>query len=191
MKTKNHPPLFEHEGKSLMVGINTENCARYVILAVRDPLGYDIDVATWIRSFMDQGNLVSDTKMFVTYTGTYKGVPVTVCSTGSGGPDTELALMDFFKYTNADTFIRVGTSGTYQEEVNIGDIVIAIGAVRDDGVTAEYVKSTYPALANFEVVLALTEAAEKRGFSYHLGLTRSNDSCLVGQIGRASCRERV
>lgn len=181
MKSKNHPPLFEHEGRSLMVGIDAENCAKYVILAVRDPLGYDIDVATYICSFMDNVNLISDTKMFITYTGIYKGVPVTVCSTGSGGPDTELALMDFFKYTNADTFIRVGTSGTYLDDVNIGDIVIATGAVRDDGVTEEYVKSTYPAVANYEVVLALTEAAENIGVDYHVGLTRSNDSCLVGQ----------
>ncbi len=180
-KNIKHPPLFEVEGKSLMAKIDPKSIARYVILAVRDPLGYDKDVAEWIAGFLEDAKLVADTHMFITYTGKYKGIPITVCSTGSGAPDTELALIDFFKYSKADTFIRVGASGTYCDDVEIGDIVIATGAVRDDGVSKEYVKETYPAIASYDVVLALAEAAEVSGFKYHLGITRSNNSCLTGQ----------
>ena len=178
---KTHPPLFEHEGKSLMLQVSPKEVARYVIIAVRDPLGYEEEVAAWTASFLDNAKMIADSKMFVTFSGSYKGVPVTVCSTGSGGPDTELALADFFKFSNADTFIRLGTSGTYREDINVGDIVIASGAVRDDGTSAEYVKTTYPALASYDVVLALAEAAEHSSFKYHIGITRSNDSCLNGQ----------
>jgi uridine phosphorylase len=181
MEESSHPPLFEQDGKSLMVQIDPDDVARYVILAVRDPLSYEEDVAAWTAGFLEDARLIADTKMFVTYSGSYKGIPVTICSTGSGAPETELALMDFFKFSSADTFIRMGTSGTYREDIDVGDIVIAAGAVRDDGTSAEYVKTTYPALANYEVVLALAEAAEHSRFHYHIGITRSNDSCLPGQ----------
>jgi len=178
MKT---PPLFEADGKSVMARISSEQVARYVILSVHDPLGYEKDVAEIIAGYMDDAKLIADTHMFVTYTGTYKGVPITVCSTGSGAPETEIALVEFFRFSKADTFIRAGTSGTYLEEINVGDVVIAAGAVRDEGTSAAYVVPTYPAVASYEVMLALAEAAEKLDIPYHIGITRSTDSCQAGQ----------
>ncbi len=178
MKT---PPLFEANGKSVMARISPEQVARYVILSVHDPLGYEKDVAEIIAGYMDDAKLIADTHMFVTYTGTYKNIPITVCSTGSGAPETEIALVEFFRFSNADTFIRAGTSGTYLEDINVGDVVIAAGAVRDEGTSAAYVVPTYPALANYEVTLALAEAADKLNIPYHIGITRSTDSCQAGQ----------
>jgi uridine phosphorylase len=181
MPIEEHPPLFDLGGQSLMAGVDKENVGRYVILSVRDPLGYKVDVAEEIAGNFDDARLVADTKMFVTYSGTYRGVPVTVCSTGSGAPETEIALTEFLRFTDADTFIRVGTSGTYQEHVGIGDIVIAAAAVRDDGTSAEYVKQTYPAFADYQVIAALVQSAHMNGYPYHVGITRSNDSSQVGQ----------
>lgn len=179
--TKKTPPLFESKGKSVMARISPEDVGRYVILSVHDPLGYDVDVAELIAGYMDDARLIADTHMFVTYTGTYKGVPVTVCSTGSGAPETEIAMVEFFRFSKADTFIRAGTSGTYLEDVNLGDVVIAAGAVRDEGTSAAYVVPTYPAIANYEVMLAMAEAAEQLKVPYHIGITRSTDSCQAGQ----------
>lgn len=176
-----HPPLFETEGRSLMAQISPEAIAPYVILTVRDPLAGEEEMAKYIAGYLDKSELIADTHMFITYTGTYKGVRISICSTGSGAPETELALIDFFKFSAADTFIRVGTSGTYSTDVEVGDIVIALAAVRDDGTSAEYVKQTFPAVASYEVVLALAEAAERSGFRYHIGITRCNNSCYVGQ----------
>ena len=176
-----HPPLFDAGGKSVMARISPEKVGRYVVLSVHDPLGYEHDVAEEIAGYMDEAELIADTHMFVTWKGKYKGVPVTVCSTGSGAPETEIAMVEFLRFSNADTFIRAGTSGTYLEDIDVGDIVIAAGAVRDEGTSADYVKPTYPAIANYEVTLALAEAAEKLGYKYHIGITRSTDSCQVGQ----------
>jgi uridine phosphorylase len=178
---KPHPPLFEREGRSLMAQISPEEIGRYVILTVRDPLGCEEDTGKHIAGYLDGSELIADTHMFITYTGTHKGVRISVCSTGSGAPETELALLEFFKFSAADTFVRVGTSGTYRKDIEVGDIVIASGAVRDEGTSGEYVKQSYPAVASFEVVLALAEAAERSGFRYHIGITRCNDSCYVGQ----------
>jgi uridine phosphorylase len=69
--------------------------------------------------------------------------------------------------------------------VRPGDVVIASGAVRDEGMTASYVPASYPAAASFEVVAALTEAAARSTARWHVGLTRSSDSdfCGAGRPG--------
>jgi uridine phosphorylase len=176
-----HPPLFDVEGRSLMVGISEQDVARYVILTVRDPLAFEADVAEVVATYLDDARLVADTQMFLTYTGTYKRVPITVCSTGSGAPDTELALSDFLRFSSADTFLRLGTSGTFQKQVHVGDLVIAEGAVRGDGCSSAYVQPIFPAVASYEVNLALAQAAEDLGVPYHLGITLSTDSIYAGQ----------
>lgn len=179
-KTK-HPPLFEKNGDALMTGIRATEVARYVIFAVRDPLGFEKDAAEVVASYMDHAKLIADTKMFITYTGKFKGTPITVCSTGSGAPDTELALSDFIRFTKSDTFIRLGTSGTYSKTVNVGDLVIAEGAVRDDGCTNSYIKPIYPAVSDYWVTTALITAVKRLGYKYHLGITLSTDSIYCGQ----------
>lgn len=176
-----HPPLFEKNGNALMTGVSMNNVARYVILVVRDPLGYKLDAAEEVASYLDNPKMVADTKMFITYTGTYKNTPVSICSTGSGAPDTELAISDFIRFTKADTFIRLGTSGTYRGDVNVGDLVIAEGAVRDEGTTKSYVKTIYPAVSDYWVTTALLTAAQELGYKYHLGITLSTDSIYCGQ----------
>ncbi len=180
-RTEVTPPLFDVDGASVMTGISKEDVGRYVILSVHDPLGYENDVAEVIAGYMDDSYLVADTHMFMTYTGHYKGTKVTVCSTGSGAPETEIALVDFFRFSDADTFIRAGTSGTYLDDVAVGDLVLASGAVRDEGTSQAYVVPTYPAFANYEVLLSMLQAADDMGVRHHLGVTRSTDSCQAGQ----------
>ncbi len=158
MENRKHPPLFEKNGEALMTGIKANEIARYVLFVVRDPLGFEKDAAEVVASYLEDPKLVADTKMFITYTGTYKNTPVSVCSTGSGAPDTELALSDFIRFTKSDTFIRLGTSGTYHGYVNVGDLVISEGAVRDDGCTKSYVKPIYPAVSDYWVTTALLTA---------------------------------
>jgi len=187
MEAKIYPPDFEKNGKSLFTGVDPGKVSKYVIFTVRDPLhGFTKDAAEEISEFMDNSKKIADTRMFTTYTGEYKSTPITICSTGSGAPEVEIALMDFIKWTNADTFIRVGTSGSLQNWVNVGDIVITSAAVRDEGTSEEYVKPIYPAVSSYEVVLSFATAAEKLNFNYHIGITRSNDAIYVGE-GRPVC----
>jgi len=181
MQKFKHPPLFEKEGEALMTGIKAEDVARYVLFVVRDPLGFEKDAAEVVAAYLDNAKLIADTKMFITYTGSYKDTPVTVCSTGSGAPDTELALSDFIRFTKSDTFIRLGTSGTYRGDVNVGDLVIAEGAVRDEGCTQSYVKTIYPAVSDYWVTTTLLTAAKQLGYAHHLGITLSTDSIYCGQ----------
>ena len=128
-----------------------------------------------IAQYFDNPVLVANNREYVTYTGTLDGVKVSVTSTGIGGPSAAIALEELV-HCGAHTFIRVGTSGGMQKEVLGGDVVIATGAIRLDGTSKEYAPIEYPAVANFEVVMALKESAKELNHPYHVGVVQCKDS---------------
>ncbi|MCO8267100.1 nucleoside phosphorylase [Haloferax prahovense] len=115
-----------------------------------------------------------------TATGSYDGTPISVTSTGIGSPSAAIAVEELAR-VGADTFIRVGSCGAIQPEMDVGDLVITSGAVRQEGTSKEYVREDYPAVSDHEVVSALVAAAERLGYDYHVGLTMSADSFYAGQ----------
>lgn len=133
-----------------------------------------------ISSLWDERREIARHREYVTHTGVYKGAPISSTSTGIGGPAASIALEELLR-VGAKTFIRVGTTGALQPEIRVGDLVIATGAVRLDGASEEYVRVEYPAVAHYEVVLALVEAAEQLGARYHLGFVASTDTFYTGQ----------
>lgn len=76
----------------------------------------------------------------------------------------------------AETFIRIGTCGGFQEDIAVGDIAIFDSAMRLDGASRLYAPPEYPAAAHHEVVNACIDAARELGFPYHVGTTRSADT---------------
>ncbi|MFQ3295049.1 MAG: uridine phosphorylase [Halobacteriales archaeon] len=115
-----------------------------------------------------------------TATGTYDGTPLSVTSTGIGSPSAAIAVEELARI-GVDTFIRVGSTGALQSGMDIGDLVITTGAVRQEGTSDEYVREDYPAVADHEVVAALIAAAERLEYDYHTGITMSADSFYAGQ----------
>jgi uridine phosphorylase len=128
-----------------------------------------------IAAYFEHPVLIADSREFVTYTGTLEGETVSVTSTGIGGPSAAIAMEELFK-AGAHTFIRVGTCGGIDTEVQSGDLVIATGAVRAEGTSREYAPIEYPAVANLDVVCALREAARDQAIRFHTGVVQSKDS---------------
>jgi uridine phosphorylase len=169
------------DGRPALTGIDPAAIGETVLLVVRDPLcAYTMDPAEYVASLLDKSELAGKSGMFTTYSGWYRDAHISVVSGGSGSPEAELALYDFMEYTGASTFIRVGGSGGIGEAVRPGDIVISSGVVRDEGMTKAYIDAAYHAASSYEVVLAMVEAAELLGVSYHVGVTLSVDSDFVG-----------
>jgi len=133
-----------------------------------------------IANLWEEKREVARHREYVTYTGRYKSVPISATSTGIGGPSAAIAVEELAQ-VGVRTLIRVGSTGSIQKEITVGDLIIATGAVRLDGTSKQYVRSEYPALAHYEVVLALIEAAETLGVRYHLGIIASTDSFYTGQ----------
>ena len=78
-------------------------------------------------------------------------------------------------------FIRVGTTGSIQKDVELGDLVINKAAVRLDGTSQHYAPLNFPAVASFELTLALQQAAESLSIPYHTGISVSSDTFWPGQ----------
>lgn len=175
------PKFITEDGRPSLTGITGDTIGDYVLMTVRDPLcGYQNDSAAEIAAFLNDAKEVARTGMFVTYTGEYKGARISVVSGGSGAPEAELVLNEFMIHSKARTFIRVGGCGGWNENVHPGDVVISSGAVRDEGMTNCYVVPQYPAMANYEVLLSMIEAAYEDGHKFHVGITRSGDSEYCG-----------
>lgn len=128
-----------------------------------------------IAQYFEHPVLVAQNREYTTYTGTLDGVPVSVTSTGIGGPSASIAMEELI-HCGADTFIRVGTSGGMQPEVLGGDVVIATGAIRNEGTSKEYAPVEYPAVADFAVVQALKESADALALRSHLGVVQCKDN---------------
>ncbi len=107
-------------------------------------------------------------------------IPVLVTSTGIGGPSASIAI-DELAQLGVRTFLRVGTTGAIQADVNIGDVIVTTGAVRLDGASTHYAPIEYPAVADHEVVGALLRAARDLDVPARPGVTCSTDTFYPGQ----------
>ncbi|WP_297470285.1 uridine phosphorylase [Thermococcus sp.] len=162
------------EGYQYHIACKPGDVARYVLLP-GDP-----ERVPKISSLWDEAKEIAFHREYRTHTGKYKGIPISVTSTGIGGPSTAIAVEELAAI-GADTFIRVGSTGAIQPGMEIGDLIIAKAAVRLEGTSKQYVRVEYPAVADLEVTMALIEAAESLGVRYHLGITASTDSFYLGQ----------
>ena len=128
-----------------------------------------------IAALFDDASLVSQNREYTVYTGTLLGEKVSVCSTGIGGPSAAIA-MEELTAIGADTFIRVGTCGGIDLEVQSGDIVVATGAIRFEGTSRENAPIEFPAVADFGITAALAAAAKAMGKTCHTGVVQCKDS---------------
>ena len=140
----------------------------------------DPDRVSLITDRWDDAETVAEHREYRTATGTYEGAPLSVTSTGIGSPSAAIAVEELAR-VGAETFLRVGSCGALQPEMDVGDLVITTGAVRGEGTSEEYVREDYPAVADHAVVSALVAAAERLGYDYHCGVTMSTDSFYAGQ----------
>ncbi len=128
-----------------------------------------------IGSYFDDAKQISYNREFNVYTGTLLGEKVTACSTGIGGPSAAIAMEELHN-CGADTFIRTGTCGGIDTDVQSGDIVVATGAIRFEHTSVEYAPLEFPAVADPDIVIALREAARELGCRTHTGVVQCKDS---------------
>jgi len=156
------------------LGVTAADVADAVLLP-GDPERVPTITATW-----DDAAEKARHREYRTVTGTYDGTPLSVTSTGIGSPSAAIAVEELAR-VGVETFVRVGSCGAIQPEMDVGDLVITTGAVRQEGTSGEYVREDYPAVASPEVVSALVAAAERLGHDYHVGVTMSSDAFYAGQ----------
>jgi len=163
------------DGKQYHIACGKGDLAEY-LLVPGDP-----DRVPKIAKLWDSAKEVSCRREFRSFTGKYKGVPISALSSGIGPACMAIIVNEAAKIA-VKTFVRIGSCGAIQRRIECGDVVISTAAVRFDGTSNHYVMPEYPAVANHEVVLALIEAAETLGVTnYHVGLTATTADFYAGQ----------
>lgn len=116
-------------------------------------------------------------RTWIAYSG---ATPVLVTSTGIGGPSASIAI-DELAQLGVRTFLRVGTTGAIQPDLDIGTVIVTTGAVRLDGASTHYAPLEYPAVAHPDVVQAAIDAARALGIPFRAGIGASCDTFYPGQ----------
>jgi uridine phosphorylase len=128
-----------------------------------------------IADHCDDARTVAENREYKLVNATYEGRDLSICSTGIGSPSAAIAVEELAA-VGVETFIRVGTTGALQSDVEIGDMIVATGAAKDEGTTKRYEAETVPAVPDFGVLSTLVDAAERRNAPVHVGPIATDDA---------------
>jgi uridine phosphorylase len=144
-----------------------------VVLLPGDP-----DRVDRIASHCDDSEIVAQNREYKVVNATVDGREVSICSTGIGCPSAAIAVEELSN-VGVETFLRVGTCGGLQAGIDVGDLIVATAAAKDEGTTKRYESATVPAVASEPVVRALVDAAESAagdGTAVHRGPVATDDA---------------
>lgn len=131
---------------------------------------------------LDGARQVGAYREYWSFQGSWQGVELTVTSHGVGGAGAAIAFEELIQ-GGARTIIRLGTCGSFLDEIRSGDLIVATAAVRDDGVSERLLPLGYPAVADLDVTLALREAAAAHsGVRFGTGVVISKAAFYAGAL---------
>ena len=159
--------------KQYHIALCPEDIGEYVLLP-GDPARSDI-----AAKYLENAELKANNREHRTFTGYYKGVKISVTSTGMGCPSAAIAAEELIRI-GAKNLIRIGSSAALDPRVNIGDLMISVGAMKNEGTSRFYVPDSFPAVPDLELTQTLIETAkelcEGTDFNVFTGITSSDDS---------------
>ena len=129
------------------------------------------------ETFFENPVLVNNVRGVQGYTGTYKGVKVSVMASGMGMPAIGIYSHELFNGYGVENIIRVGSAGAIQENINLYDLVIAQGACTDSNWASQFhLPGTFAPIASWELLTEAVKAAQAHGAVYHVGNVNSSDT---------------
>ncbi len=163
------------EGRQYHVGLAPGEVASYVLLC-GDPAR-----AERVAELFESVRVEARNREYVTFTGMFDGIEVSVMATGIGCDNTEIAIVELSQVVENPTFLRIGSCGGLQPDIGLGDLVVSSGSVRMENTSTWFVPEGYPAVAHHEVVLSLIEASSRLDHTFHVGLTATASGFYGGQ----------
>ena len=128
-----------------------------------------------IAGLCDDSDVVAQNREYKVVNATYEGTDLTICSTGIGCPSAAIAVEELHA-VGVETVIRVGTTGALQSDIEIGDMIVATGAAKNEGTSRRYEAVEYPAVPDYGVLSALVDSAEANNEDVHVGPIASDDA---------------
>lgn len=166
-------PLYDSD-KVPHLRLTESDVSKFVLLP-GDP-----DRVELIGNLLDDYKIKASNREFKVGTGSYKEKQISVCSTGIGGPSTEIALLELMQL-QSEHFLRIGGTAAIQEHIECGELIINTGSVRLGGTSEHYARKEYPAVSNYHLVQSLIESCEELGYKYHLGIGATSSSFYHAQ----------
>lgn len=148
----------------LTADINTDSA-----IIMGDPARVDS-----LEKLMDNVERVAYNREFKSIVGTYQGKRILALSTGIGAPSAGIA-MEEMHHIGIKKVIRVGSCGALQKDIGLGQLIIAEGVVRDDGLSQKYLPPIYPAVPSFRMLKLAHELAPHA----YYGIVRSHDGFYI------------
>ena len=152
---------------TLYMGVDESTVAEYVIFS-GDPWRVDM-----VKNYLDNPEKIAFKREFNTYTGTYKGIPVTVTSTGMGAPTAAIAMEEMYE-AGMKVAVRMGTVMALQDDM-LGKFIIPIAAMRRESTSKTYIEESYPAVADIELVNVMNATVTQMGAEYVNGINCTMD----------------
>ena len=149
-----------------------DNAFAETILLPGDPLRAKFIAETFFKDYKE----VTNVRNILGFTGEYKGKQVSVMGTGMGIPSISIYAKELITEYGVKSLIRVGSSGSIAEHLELGDIVVGVGASTDSGVNrARFFDADFSATASWELVHNFVHTAEFLGKNVHVGNIFSGD----------------
>ena len=165
------------DGRQYHIGLAPGEVHRNILL-VGDPAR-----ARRISTRFDRVDLEIGNREYLTFSGEWQGIPLSVMATGMGCDNTEIAIVELCQIITDPLLLRVGTCGGLQDGMAVEDLVISTGSVRLENTSTWFVHEGFPAVAHYKVVAALEAAALELGKTHHIGITATG-SGFYGAQGR-------
>ena len=154
------------------IGAKYGDIAETVIMA-GDPLR----VKFMAEKFLDDAVQFNNVRGMLGYTGSYKGKRVSVMGHGMGMPSIAIYTYELYNFYGVKTIIRVGSAGSINTDLHVGDLAIAMGACTNSNFAAQYeLPGTFAPIADFSLVRAAAESCERLGYKYMVGNVLSSDT---------------
>ncbi len=129
------------------------------------------------ETFLENPVLVNNVRGVHGYTGTYRGVKVSVMASGMGIPSIGIYSYELFNFFGVENIIRIGSAGAMQEKIKIRDIVIGQGACTNSNFVSQYgISGNFAPIADYKLMASAISKCEELGARYHVGNILSSDT---------------
>lgn len=129
------------------------------------------------ENFLENPRLINSVRGINGYTGTYKGVPVSVMASGMGMPSMAIYSYELFNFFDVENIIRIGSAGSINNDIKLRDIVIGMGACTNSNYAAQYgLNGTFAPICSYDLLKVCTDTANELGFEVKVGNLYSSDT---------------
>ena len=128
------------------------------------------------ETFLENPRLVNNVRGIQGYTGTYKGVPVTVMASGMGMPSIGIYSYELYNFFGVENIIRIGSAGGLADDIQLRDVIIGMGACTNSAYQDQFkLNGNYAPIASFDLLREAVKEAEELGVRYQVGNLLSSD----------------